>query len=367
MGRVPQPLQPFLHDLVSQVAAPTQAWSTPDGQVVPRDDDAAGVAGLLHGDVRLLSGIEVTVDGDPGVPVAHLVRADGSVVFTSLLRGLDAAYADSGDPRVRLDRTRTVVPGRLTEELVLGSTLDVDVEVRVAVRLTPDATPMELVRVGAPRVAVTPAGRRSRVDLGGDRRDDRRPGRRVDRRGRPGHARLDADGPATFLGRGALDGRRRRPGAGRGRRTPGPHARPRAARARSGPAARPLAGTFRGRPRGPHDGAARQPGRRVLRRGRALVLHPLRPRQPLGGAADAAARPGRRARHAADARPAPGPHRRPADRGAAGQDPARAASQRLPARRDVAPPALLRHGRRHPAVGLPAARRAGGPGSPTTT
>ncbi|MBB3329117.1 glycogen debranching N-terminal domain-containing protein [Microlunatus antarcticus] len=154
---MPQPLQPFLHDLVSQVAAPTQTWSTPDGQVVPRDDDAAGVTGLLHGDVRLLSGIEVSVDDDPGVPVAHHGRPDGSVVFTSLLRGLDAAYADSGDPRVRLDRTRTVVPGRLTEELVLGSTLDVDVEVRVAVRLTPDATPMELVRVGAPRVAVTPA------------------------------------------------------------------------------------------------------------------------------------------------------------------------------------------------------------------
>ena len=90
---MPQPLQPFLHDLVSQVAAPTQVWSAADGQVVPRDDGAAGVVGLLHGDVRLLCGLEVTVDGDPGVPVAHRRREDGAVVFTSLLRGLDAAYA----------------------------------------------------------------------------------------------------------------------------------------------------------------------------------------------------------------------------------------------------------------------------------
>ena len=162
MGTVPQPLQPFLHDLVSQVAAPTQVWSTTDGQVVPRGDGAAGVIGLLHGDVRLLSGIEATVDDDPGVPVAHRAREDGSIVFTSLLRALDAAYAGSGDPHVRLDRTRTITPGRLAEELVVGSTLNRDVEVRIAVRLTPDATPMELVRVGGARVAAEPAtnGRR---------------------------------------------------------------------------------------------------------------------------------------------------------------------------------------------------------------
>ena len=151
---MPQPLQPFLHDLVSQVAAPTQVWSTPDGQVVPRTDGAAGVLGLLHGDVRLLSGIEVTVDGDPGVPVAHRQRADGAVVFTSLLRQLDAAHARTGDPHVRLDRVRIVTPGRVTEELAVGSTLDVEVEVHVEVRLTPDASPMEAVRVGGQRVAV---------------------------------------------------------------------------------------------------------------------------------------------------------------------------------------------------------------------
>ena len=149
---MPQPLQPFLHDLVSQVAAPTQVWSTADGQVVPRTDDAAGVVGLLHGDVRLLSGIEVTVDDDPGVPVARRTQPDGSVVFTSLLRGLDLAYASTGDPNVRLDRTRLVAPGRMTEELAVGSTLDVAVDVRVEVRLTPDASPMEVVRVGGPRV-----------------------------------------------------------------------------------------------------------------------------------------------------------------------------------------------------------------------
>jgi len=151
---VPQPLQPFLHDLVGQVAAPTQAWSRRDGQVVPRADGAADVAGLVHADVVLLSGIEVSVDGDPGVPVAHRSLPDGREVFTALLRQLDAEHADTGDPRVRLDRTRGVVPGRMEEELVVASTLDVDLRVRVEVTLQPSGTPMGAVRRSRPVVPV---------------------------------------------------------------------------------------------------------------------------------------------------------------------------------------------------------------------
>ncbi|SDU99676.1 N-terminal domain of (some) glycogen debranching enzymes [Microlunatus sagamiharensis] len=151
---MPQPLEPFLHDLVGQVAAPTQAWSRRDGQVVPSADGAADVAGLVHADVVLLSGIEASVDGDPGVPVARRSRPDGREVFTSLLRRLDAEHADTGDPRVRLDRTRGVVPGRMEEELVVASTLDVDLRVRVEVALQPSGTPMGAVRQSRPVVPV---------------------------------------------------------------------------------------------------------------------------------------------------------------------------------------------------------------------
>lgn len=151
---MPQPLQPFLHDLVGQVAAPTQAWSRPDGQVVPRADGAADVAGLVHADVVLLSGIEASVDGDPGVPVAHRSLPDGREVFTALLRRLGAEHADTSDPRVRLDRTRGVVPGRMDEELVVSSTLDVDLRVRVEVALQPSGTPMGAVRQSRPVVPV---------------------------------------------------------------------------------------------------------------------------------------------------------------------------------------------------------------------
>ena len=203
-------------------------------------------------------------------------------------------------------------------------------------------------------------GRRARLDLGRHRRRDHRSRGRVARGGGPRHPALDGVGPRARVRHRALVGRHGRPRTGRGRRAPGPRHRHPPARPRPGPSAGRVAGTFRGRPDQPHHGAARQPRRRVLRGGRALVLHALRSRQPLGGAPGPAARPRRRPRDPAHARPPPGPVRGPADRGAAGQDPARAAAQRLRARRHVATPALLRHRRRDPAVDLPAARRLAG-------
>ena len=359
---MPPPLQPFLHDLVSQVAAPTQVWSTADGQVRPRTDGAAGVLGLLHGDVRVLSGIEVAVDGDPGVPVAHRRQADGSVVFTSLLRQLDAAHARTGDPHVRLDRVRRVEAGRLSEELVLGSTLDVEVAVTVEVRLTPDASPMELVRTGRPRVAVTldPA-RGGAWSSDGIEVEVRAPDASTAVEGEQLTLRWAVTVPAHGSVRVGWTADADRPRPGRGRGAAGP-------RRRDACCCDPevdqrlgrLAGTFRRRPGRADHGAARQPRRRLLRRRRPLVLHALRPRQPVGRPAEPAPRAGRRPRHPAHAGPAAGPRRRPADRRAAGQDPARAPAQRVRAERHVPAPALLRHGRRHPAVGLPAARRLAG-------
>ena len=51
-------LQPFLHDLLAAVRAPTQAWSAADGQV-----RRAGAQGVYHGDVRVLAEAVVTVGG----------------------------------------------------------------------------------------------------------------------------------------------------------------------------------------------------------------------------------------------------------------------------------------------------------------
>ena len=63
-----QPRQPFLHDLVTLVAAPTQVLSARSGGVsaTPRSPSAQG---LYHADLRILSEIELLVDGQPGLNV----------------------------------------------------------------------------------------------------------------------------------------------------------------------------------------------------------------------------------------------------------------------------------------------------------
>ena len=145
---MPNPQQPFLHDLVCVLAAPTQVWSAADGEVgLPVG--AGGLAGLLHADVRVLSGLRVRGDG---APAEHLAtRSSGSTaVFTGLLRhgGDDSAAAR---PPVRLDRRREVAPGRLAEELRLSSEAD-GTTVELEVTLVADATAVQRVNDGYPAV-----------------------------------------------------------------------------------------------------------------------------------------------------------------------------------------------------------------------
>ena len=100
-----QPLQPFLHDLVTVLAAPTQVLSARTGEV-GADADRAGAQGVLHADVRVLSRVVVEVDGLPGEHVATESadprrRASRPCCGTSV-HGLTTAP----DPSLRLDRER---------------------------------------------------------------------------------------------------------------------------------------------------------------------------------------------------------------------------------------------------------------------
>ena len=55
-----QPRQPFLHDLTILVAAPSQMFGREDGGI-GRADGPVGVEGLWHADLRVLSGLVLTV------------------------------------------------------------------------------------------------------------------------------------------------------------------------------------------------------------------------------------------------------------------------------------------------------------------
>lgn len=131
--------QPFLHDAEVVLAAPSQAWCRADGAM------RAPIDGLFVSDVRVLSSLEVTAEGSDVEHVRTDRRGATTVVFTALLRGLDGPGAD---PRVRLDRERTVERTGMTETLTVTSGRDVPLEVVVTTRLGSDLAPMPLVKSG---------------------------------------------------------------------------------------------------------------------------------------------------------------------------------------------------------------------------
>ena len=132
--------QPWLHDLVLALAAPTQVWSGADGQIRP-----GGAAGAYHGDRRVLDRLEVRVDGREPTPVAHHERGGDHQVFVAVPRQL----GDPGpDPTVRLTRRRIVEPGMLREVLTLNSTAQAPVTAELTVRVSADRAPLHVVKDG---------------------------------------------------------------------------------------------------------------------------------------------------------------------------------------------------------------------------
>ncbi|MDY7528736.1 MULTISPECIES: glycogen debranching N-terminal domain-containing protein [unclassified Cryobacterium] len=133
------PVQPLLHDSTIVLAAPTQAWSRPDGRT------ELPIHGLYHADTRVLSGWDVSVGGAHGEAIAQAGRGSGEVTFTSLLRHLDDATAD---PRLRLEVTRTVSAGRMRERITIRSGLGHTVSTTIALRVHPDFSDMQTVKAG---------------------------------------------------------------------------------------------------------------------------------------------------------------------------------------------------------------------------
>jgi hypothetical protein len=143
-----QSRQPYVHDLATVFAAPTQVLSRRDGGIaVPAD--APSAQGVIHADVRVLSRATVTVDGLPGEHLATEMWA-AKAIFTAALPHVGVGLGATNDPQVRLDRLRTVEPGLVTETLTLSSVLPTDVDVRVAVELASDAASIAAIRAGTP-------------------------------------------------------------------------------------------------------------------------------------------------------------------------------------------------------------------------
>ncbi|KJL31427.1 glycogen debranching N-terminal domain-containing protein [Microbacterium azadirachtae] len=136
------PLQPLLNDAVIALQAPTQVWSDETG-----DMGSAPIHGVYHGDVRHVRALTIAVEGTAIETIAGSSPAPQQAVFAAVLRGIDD---DQPDPKVRLDRTRTVRAGEVVERIVVSSHREVPVPVALTVTLVPDFEPLQRVKAGLP-------------------------------------------------------------------------------------------------------------------------------------------------------------------------------------------------------------------------
>lgn len=131
--------QPFLHDSHVALWAPTQVWSEPTGEM------SAPIHGIYHADTRVVSHIQLQVEGTAIEWIHHDAPQAHTLIATALLRGVDGPGAD---PRVRLRRRRQVRAGQITEELTITSARDVAITVPIQLRILPDHTQMHQVKAG---------------------------------------------------------------------------------------------------------------------------------------------------------------------------------------------------------------------------
>ena len=135
--------QPFLHELVTCVRAPSTLLSDRDGQV-----RAGGVQGWLRHDVRQLSELVVSlgaVDPHEPEPVGSSLEAAWSARFVAVSRHCGDPISD---PTVRVERHRELEPDRLVERVTVVNDGRHDQRVRVQVTVAADHAPVPQVRDG---------------------------------------------------------------------------------------------------------------------------------------------------------------------------------------------------------------------------
>ncbi|MFH0243923.1 glycogen debranching N-terminal domain-containing protein [Streptomyces sp. HK10] len=140
-------LQPFLHDAVLTLYAPSLVISRADGQL------SGGGDGFYHGDRRALSRLTVAAEGIALAPVQGGLRGADRADFRAVLRGLGET---TPDPAVTVHRRRSTAPGRLEEVIEVTNAGSEHVRFRLTVTAGTDLATMEQVKSGQTPQAVTP-------------------------------------------------------------------------------------------------------------------------------------------------------------------------------------------------------------------
>ncbi|MBO0727667.1 MAG: hypothetical protein J2P57_00325 [Acidimicrobiaceae bacterium] len=141
--------QPYLHDLHAAINAPSQAWTASDGDVYP----GTGAQGWYHSDVRVLSGLIVTLDDQR--PVALAAGSDGPdrTEFVAVAPSIDLP---DPDPKVRVHRSLQVHPGEVSLEITLMNGNDQHRAGTLCVEVQSDLATMDDVKNGLCPEALAP-------------------------------------------------------------------------------------------------------------------------------------------------------------------------------------------------------------------
>jgi glycogen debranching enzyme len=132
--------QPWLHELVTTLQAPTVVLSGADGQL-----RGEGAQGVLHADIRVLSSAIIRLGAaEPDSIGGGLLTANSSR-FSSVARSLGD---DTPDPTVRLDRTRQVTAGSVLELLEISSRAAEHVDSELRLEIWSDLARVEQIKCG---------------------------------------------------------------------------------------------------------------------------------------------------------------------------------------------------------------------------
>lgn len=134
-------LQPFLHDLITCLQAPTVALSSADGQIRPR-----GAQGVFAADRRVLCTAELTVDGRMPEPISTALLGADAADFLAALRRPGGA---TPDPTSWLRRRRRVRADGMDETIQIENVSESTVSATVCLTVAADLVDMETVKKGS--------------------------------------------------------------------------------------------------------------------------------------------------------------------------------------------------------------------------
>jgi glycogen debranching enzyme len=135
-----RPLQPLLHDATILLRAPSQLWCSASGDLGDRPID-----GFYSADLRLLRDIRLRVGGRSPDPIAYAPTSAWQASFVALPRRVGAADVD---PRLRIERDRTVTTDGIAERITLINGGVEPVDTTISVALTSDRSSMAVIRAG---------------------------------------------------------------------------------------------------------------------------------------------------------------------------------------------------------------------------